>query len=135
MFKRCLAIGMVIAVAAVCVSSFAAEPITGEWRGSASASSLPFSLSATVIFYEDNTFYLSLNAFLGIVGLEARGNYSVTGSAIAVRPTRFDGSLASYLYAPDRIGTVSLPYTLSDGRLVIEGNRMGLNGKITLRRK
>lgn len=135
MLKRCFMLLTVIVIAAGCVPAFAAGSLLGEWRGSANSSSLPFSLSATVVFREDNTFHLSLSAFLGIVNLQARGSYSVTDSAIAVKPTRFEGTLASYLYSPERIGTVSLPYTLSDGRLVIAGNKLGLNGKLTLRRK
>jgi len=119
----------------ICFGVSAAESLTGEWSGSANVSSVPFSLSATVKFHDDNTFSLSLTSLFGIICLEGKGYYTINGSTIAITPVSFSGLFASQLAPPERVGTVNLPYTFWDSKLHIAGNALGLNGTISLSRK
>ena len=135
MRKKSLALLTGILMLFVCRQAAVAESLVGEWRGSANVSALPFSLSATVKLNEDGTFLISLTSLFGIVGLEARGAYTVENGAIAITPSRFDGLFASRLASPERVGTVRLPYTLQDGTLAVAGGAMGLDGSISLSRR
>ena len=129
---------MILAIALLSLASLhtaGAESLVGEWRGSANVSALSFSLSATVKFEEDGTFSLNLTSLFGISGLNAKGFYAVSDSSISITPTNLGGLFAAQLASVERIGTVSLPYGLQDGKLTIAGSGMGMDGSISLTRR
>ena len=135
MHKKSLIILVASLMLFACVHTAAADSLAGEWQGSASISALPFSLSATVKFNDDNTFSLRLTTLFGIVCFEGSGVYSVGSNAITITPASFGGLFASQVASPERIGTVSIPYTFWDSRLHIGGQALGLDGTISLSRK
>lgn len=106
-----------------------AESLDGKWSGKAKISGFPISISATVTF-DGGGFSV------GIVGLNATGSYVDSGDGtLTITLKSFSGLLASRLESPENIGSISLPYTLTDGELVISGGSLGVEGTVTLKRK
>jgi len=135
MGKKILIVVCIFLVLFACLQIATAEMLVGEWHGSAHSPALPFSLSAAVKFNENGSFSIGLTSLFGVACLEAKGVYTVSDSAIAIKPTSFHGLFASQLAPTERIGAVSLPYTLQNGKLTITGNAMGLHGSFDLSRR
>lgn len=114
---------------ALSAASFAlADDLEGKWSGSAKASALPISLSASATF-ENGTFKVS------IFGLTATGTYEAADDVITVKPTAFTGLLASQLDSADKIGSFAVAYKITDGKLEMSASTHGIDGTMSLNKK
>lgn len=109
--------------------SLAEDALTGEWKGSADVSGVPFSLSVTAKFNDDGTF--SISTF----GFNAKGQYTTDGQNLAIVLSETGGIFSGMLQSPKDIGQVQVPITLKDDTLSISANTQGMSGSMSLKKK
>lgn len=111
-------------------AALAADILTGEWKGSADVSGVPFALSVTAKFNEDATF--SLSTF----GLSAKGTYSTDGQNLSLAMSEISGIFAGMLQAPKDIGTITVPLTFKeDGSVALSASTQGFSASVSMKRK
>lgn len=91
--------------------------IIGTWNGQLRVSLLPISVSATVSFGEDGSFFISAR------GIQSTGTYTVDGNTIVLNPV-----------SPVGFDQTKMKMQMDGEMLNITGSVMGVQGTLSVKR-